>query len=78
MANSFPQRQRAIWLVVAVLALLTLALGAWDLFVERDGGGNWLTQALLPLLLLVFALTMYWRERGRAQAPDMPPAGGRP
>jgi uncharacterized membrane protein len=76
MANTFPQRQGAVWLVVAVLALISLALGLWDLVVERDGGGGWLTQALLPLLFLAFAVTMYRRHRGSAQAPHVPPAGG--
>lgn len=72
MANTFPQRQGAVWLVVAVLAGTSLALGVWDLVVERDGGGNWLTQALLPLLLLIFAVTMYRRQKGSAQATDTP------
>lgn len=59
-----PRRGGAFWLVVAVLALITLALGVWDLVVERDGGADWLMQVLFPLLLLVFAVTMYRRQRG--------------
>jgi len=46
-----------------VLALLTLALAVWDLAIERDGGENWLLQVLFPLLLLVFAVTMYGRRK---------------
>jgi putative copper export protein len=65
MPNTTPQRRAgSLWLVVAVLAVITLALGLWDLVVERDGGENWLLQALFPLLLLVFALAMYRRQRG--------------
>ena len=76
MPNPTPQRRAAtIWLVVAGLALVTLALGLWDLLVERDGGGGWPSQAVFPALLLVFALTMYRRETGRRAGTHVPPAG---
>jgi len=65
MPGTIPEpRGGKVWLVVAVLAILTLALGVWDLAIERDGGENWLLQVLFPLLLLVFAVTMYGRRKG--------------
>lgn len=67
MPTTTPQRQGSVvWLIAAILAFLALALGMWDLMVERDGEANWLGQAVLPLLLLVFALAMYRRHRGSA------------
>ena len=64
MPGTIPEpRGGKVWLVVAVLALLTLALAVWDLAIERDGGENWLLQVLFPLLLLVFAVTMYGRRK---------------
>jgi ABC-type uncharacterized transport system involved in gliding motility auxiliary subunit len=70
MPTTTQERRRAtLWLVVAGLALLALALGAWDLLIERDGGENWLTQVLMPLLLLVFALVMYRRQKGGEGEP---------
>jgi len=50
MPGTIPEpRGGKVWLVVAVLAILTLALGVWDLAIERDGGENWLLQVLFPL-----------------------------
>jgi len=66
-------RGGVLWLVVAILAFLTLALGAWDLLVERDGGEDWLMQAVLPLLLLIFAIVMHRRDRKSLPTTDVPP-----
>jgi ABC-type uncharacterized transport system involved in gliding motility auxiliary subunit len=66
MTNGTPERRvGAVWLLVTVLAFVALALSLWDVLVERDGGENWLTQVVLPLLLFVYALVMYarWKRR---------------
>jgi hypothetical protein len=69
MTNGTPERRvGAVWLLVAALGFVTLALGLWDVLVERDGGENWLTQVVLPLLLFVYALIMYTRRKGRSGA----------
>jgi hypothetical protein len=68
MTNGTPERRvGAVWLLVMVLAFVALALGLWDVLVERDGGENWLTQVVLPLLLSVYALIMYARRKGRSE-----------
>jgi hypothetical protein len=67
MTNGTPERGGGvIWLLVAVLGFVALALGLWDVLVERDGGENWLMQVVFPLLLSVYALIMYRRVKGRA------------
>jgi hypothetical protein len=63
MPPATPQRFAAVWLIAALLAFAALALGAWDFFVERDGGENWITQAVLPLAIFAYTLWMYWRAR---------------
>jgi len=63
MQSTNPQRLGKLWLVAALLAFIALALGAWDLFVERDGGENWITQLLLPLAFFAYTFWMYWRAR---------------
>lgn len=60
------RRVGPIWLLVAVLSLVALALSLWDMIVERDGGNDWIMQALFPLLLAIFAVTMY-RKQSRAR-----------
>jgi hypothetical protein len=64
MVNGTPARGRGTyWLLVAVLGFVALALGLWDVLVERDGRENWLMQVILPLLLSVYALIMYRRRK---------------
>jgi hypothetical protein len=68
MANTTPQRGvGTIWILVAVLGFVALALGLWDVLVERDGGENWLMQVLFPLGLAVYALIMYRRRKGGSE-----------
>jgi hypothetical protein len=63
MVNGTPAPGRGkYWLLVAALGFVALALGLWDVLVERDGGENWLMQVILPLLLSVYALIMYRRR----------------
>ncbi len=57
-------RGRSFYLAGAFLALVALALGAWDLWVERDGGENLLMQIVSPAVLVLFMVEMYRRSRG--------------
>lgn len=65
-----------LWLTAAALAFLALALRLWDMFVERDGGENWL-QVLLPLLFLIYTLAMYRRRKRSATEGHATPTDGR-
>jgi len=58
-----PARAGVLWLIAAGLALVALLLGLWDLVIERDGGGDWLRQVVLPLVFLILTLAMHRRER---------------
>ena len=53
-----PAQRRTLYLVTAGLAFLALALGVWDVAVERDGGESILWDIVFPTLLLIFALVM--------------------
>lgn len=58
-------RYRRMWILIAVLGLVALALGLWNLLVEQDGGVNLLWQVALPALLLVIA----WIQARKEDAP---------
>jgi hypothetical protein len=77
MTPTTPYRHEGkLWLTAAALAFLALALRLWDMFVERDGGENWL-QVLFPLLFLVYTLGMYRRRKRSATEGHAPPTDGR-
>lgn len=58
-----PQRDSTrLYLVAIVIALVALALGMWDVVIERDGG-NWLAQIAMPLLLILVVGGLYMRVK---------------
>lgn len=61
--TSLASRGSRIYLAGACLALLALAFGAWDVWVERDGGEDLLMQILFPALLVGLMLELYRRSR---------------
>jgi len=50
------------YLLAISLALVFFALGIWEVLVERKGG-NWLTQLILPVLLIAVLATMHSQAR---------------
>lgn len=52
-----------LYMVAIIIALVALALGMWDVAVERDGGGNWLVQLAMPLLLILVVGGLYMRTK---------------
>ena len=50
------------YLLAISLALVFFALGVWEVLVERKGG-NWLTQLILPVLLIGVLATMHSQAR---------------
>lgn len=58
-----------LYLVAIVIALVALALGMWDIMIERDGG-NWLAQIAMPLLLILVVGGLYMRVRAERVAAD--------
>ena len=55
-----------LYLVAGIAAVLALALGLWDILVERDGGDDLVMDILLPLALLILVIALYKRRRGLA------------
>ena len=58
-----PAFTRGLLIVATIAAALSLALGAWDIFVERDGGEDWLMQIVFPILLLFLMIALYQRQK---------------
>lgn len=54
------------YLVAGIAAVLALALGLWDVLVERDGGDDLLMDILFPIMLLILVIVLYRRRRGMA------------
>lgn len=46
------------YLLAISLALVFFALGVWEVFIEAEGG-NWLTQLILPVLLIVVLAVLH-------------------
>lgn len=63
-------RDRRIWIGIAIIGLVALAFGLWDLLVERDGGENPLWQVALPGLLVVIAWMQARKEHAPASAEE--------
>lgn len=58
-----PTKPFKLYLVAIIIALVALALGMWDIAMERDVGGNWLVQLAMPLLLILVVGGLYMRAR---------------
>lgn len=58
-----------LYMVAIVIALVALALGMWDIMIERDGG-NWLAQIAMPLLLILVVGGLYMRVRADRAAAE--------
>ena len=61
-----PRWLLGFYLVAGIAAVLALALGLWDVVVERDGEADLVMSILLPLALLILVIALYKKRRGQA------------
>lgn len=60
--KSSQQNTTRLYLVAIVIALVALALGMWDIVIERESA-NWLVQLAMPLLLILIVGGLYMRVK---------------